>query len=376
MEQASNADAIGSFSSDLLHSKALSDTLPKTHFSSFSQPKPRKIPGYISAIAGASAGFVAGIVVCPLDVVKTRLQIQGSIRATRDTKAGITSAADLKKKSKGVIGTLRKIAVEEGSKSLYNGLTPLLVGYLPSWAIYFYVYKRMQERLQVSWASVPSSLSSVSTTYLPELECAVVAGACSTLATNPIWMIKTRMMAQSQHTSWHYNGVIHAARSIFAQEGFLAFYSGLSSAMLGLPHVAIHFPLYEKLKFLWAPEKQWYGILAASIVSKVVASTITYPHEVIRSRNQIKSNNKYRGIVRTAKTLWIEEGWRVFYAGLIANICRAVPASAVTLLTFELVSSRLTKNLVQLENEECKPPESSLEISTPAGDVVIQRNDE
>nr|QKK35439.1 mitochondrial Yia6 [Starmerella bombicola] len=374
MNEAPSAAANGSVQSVTLHSNAYSDSQPKILTSRLAQLEPHKTPGYIPAISGASAGLVAGVVVCPLDVVKTRLQTQGSIRATGESKSALSSAADLKMKSKGVIGTLRKIALEEGPRSLYNGLTPLLVGYLPSWAIYFYVYKRMQEKLHVSRATDLYSSSSVSTDYFSEVKCAVAAGACSTLATNPIWMIKTRMMAQSKHTSWHYNGIIHAARSIYVQEGFLAFYSGLSSAMLGLPHVAIHFPLYEKLKFRWAPEKQWLGILAASIVSKVVASTITYPHEVIRSRNQIKSDHKYRGIIRTARTLWIEEGWRVFYAGLTANICRAMPASAVTLLTFELVSSSLTKNFVPLE--ECKPSDPGLDLSSPIADVVIQRDED
>jgi len=226
------------------------------------------------------------------------------------------------------------------------------VGYLPSWGIYFYVYKTLQKYIipapQISERSDESATWAPLPNLLPAIGSAVLAGACSTVVTNPVWMIKTRMMTQSNTTTWRYTSVLDAACTIYRVEGPRAFYSGLSSALLGLPHVAIQFPLYERFKRMWAPQKQWYGILAASIGSKVVASTITYPHEVVRSRNQIRSEGtKYRGVLRTVRTLWIEEGWRAFYSGLTANVCRAIPSSAVTLLTFELVNASLTRTYLE-----------------------------
>ena len=250
---------------------------------------------------------------CPFDVVKTRLQVQNTFPQLRGQKRSLTK-------------TFRIIYHEQGIKGFYSGLSPLLVGYLPAWTIYFYVYKKVQNQGE-GHDNIPS---------------AVVAGACSTLATNPIWVIKTRMMTQSRHTSWQYTSMFDAAKNMYKREGIRSFYSGLGAAMLGLPHVAIHFPFYEFLKSKWAPHKEWHGFLAASIVSKVVASTITYPHEVIRSRAQVNTDGRYRGVLNTIRILYMKEGLKGFYAGLGANVCRAVPASAVTLMTFELASSFLT----------------------------------
>ncbi len=225
------------------------------------------------------------------------------------------------------------------------------------------------------------------------------------MVTNPIWVIKTRLMSQSTshdrtqfslfpkgantptsrptlHQPWHYRSTWDAARKMYTTEGILSFYSGLTPALLGLTHVAVQFPAYEflKLKFTGramgaAPaagqddKAHWFGILSASIMSKILASSATYPHEVIRTRlqtqrrpipgqeymeglggvqpgvngagQQPQRGPKYNGIVSTFRTMLREEGWRAFYAGMGTNMMRAVPAATVTMLTYEYVMRHL-----------------------------------
>lgn len=193
-------------------------------------------------------------------------------------------------------------------------------------------------------------------------------------------------------TPWHYHSTLDAARKMYSSEGLLSFYSGLTPALLGLTHVAVQFPTYEYLKTKFTgqgmgqaegPDQQahWSGILSASILSKILASSATYPHEVIRTRlqtqrrpvageqylqglgaapnsqasqaSQVGGNGngngtrsatyipKYRGIVNTFRTILREEGWRAFYAGLGTNMMRAVPAATVTMLTYEFAMREL-----------------------------------
>lgn len=178
------------------------------------------------------------------------------------------------------------------------------------------------------------------------------------------------------HSSWHYRSTLDAAKKMYTSEGLASFYSGLSPALLGLTHVAVQFPTYEYLKTKFTGQgmgeapahgesAHWVGILSASILSKILASSATYPHEVIRTRLQTQrrpvageqfvegmlvkdpsikpQTPKYRGIVMTFRTILHEEGWRAFYAGLGTNMMRAVPAATVTMLTYEYVMRQLNE---------------------------------
>lgn len=86
-----------------------------------------------NTLAGAAGGFMSGVVTCPLDVIKTKLQGQGGFRAN---KAGGPATLVYK----GMIGTASVIWREEGVRGMYRGLGPIILGYLPTWAVWFTVY--------------------------------------------------------------------------------------------------------------------------------------------------------------------------------------------------------------------------------------------
>lgn len=98
-----------------------------------------KIPEYyVAPFSGACAGVASGIVTCPLDVIKTKLQAQGGF--TR--RGGNVPAKVL---YRGMIGTGKVIWREEGIRGLYQGLAPMLLGYLPTWGVYLSVYDSSRE---------------------------------------------------------------------------------------------------------------------------------------------------------------------------------------------------------------------------------------
>lgn len=294
----------------------------------------------ITALSGAVSGFVSGIVVCPLDVAKTRLQAQG-LQSTGENRY-----------YKGLIGTFTTIVRDEGVRGLYKGLVPIIMGYFPTWMIYFSFYELCKDfypRIIPQWDFVSYSCS------------AITAGAVSTIVTNPIWVIKTRLMLQT-HVSQnptHYKGTFDAFKKIYSQEGIKALYAGLVPSFLGLLHVAIYFPVYEKLKIAFNCYHTQKGVrsrkqdqtldlsrlIMASCVSKMIASVITYPHEILRTRMQLKSdlpNSVQHKLVPLARTTYLTEGLRGFYSGFATNLVRTVPASAITLVSFEYVRNHLT----------------------------------
>lgn len=88
----------------------------------------------VNSICGALGGVASGIVTCPLDVIKTRLQAQGSFRR------GPSYAVGSPLLYRGMMGTARTIWKEDGVRGMYRGLGPMLLGYLPTWAVYMSVY--------------------------------------------------------------------------------------------------------------------------------------------------------------------------------------------------------------------------------------------
>lgn len=99
-----------------------------------------RIPDYwVAPFCGASAGVASGIVTCPLDVIKTKLQAQGGF-ARRGGQV-----VEAKTLYRGMLGTGRTIWKEDGIRGLYQGLGPMLLGYLPTWAVYLAVYDRSRE---------------------------------------------------------------------------------------------------------------------------------------------------------------------------------------------------------------------------------------
>jgi solute carrier family 25 folate transporter 32 len=54
-----------------------------------------------------------------------------------------------------------------------------------------------------------------------------------------------------------YKHTLDAVVSIYRTEGFRAFYKGLLPSLMGVSHVAVQFPLYEKAKS-WAGECSYH----------------------------------------------------------------------------------------------------------------------
>ncbi|CEP60397.1 NAD+ transporter LALA0_S01e09824g [Lachancea lanzarotensis] len=296
----------------------------------------------ITALAGAMAGFLAGVTVCPLDVAKTRLQAQGLRPASI-------------KYYNGIVGTLSTIVRDEGVRGLYKGLVPIVMGYFPTWMIYFTVYEKSKKRYPQIFGSSDFFSHSLS---------ALTAGSISTILTNPVWVVKTRLMLQTHvdKNSTNYRGTFDAFYRIYTTEGFKTFYAGLLPSLFGLLHVAIHFPIYEKLKvwlrcspsFIDSEDHKLdiFRLITASSVSKMVASTLTYPHEILRTRMQLKAppiDRKstsqvatHHALIRLVYLTYTKEGLRGFYSGFTTNLVRTVPASAITLVSFEYFRRYLT----------------------------------
>ncbi|KAG9768975.1 Mitochondrial FAD carrier protein FLX1 [Exophiala dermatitidis] len=293
-----------------------------------SQPRHGLSPASIETIAGLSAGLISTIIVHPLDIIKTRLQVD-------------TSAHPLLNSSRSV---LRDILRNEGPtriSALYRGLTPNLVGNSAGWGLYFLWYREAQDVIRKVRGYQPGQqLSSVE-----YLTASALSGGLSAILTNPIWVVKTRMLSTSATQTGAYPSMIAGLRSIYRTEGVRGFFHGMTPSLVGVSHGALYFVAYEKLKFWRRQSKKTNELtnvdtLMTSSLSKIFAGVLTYPHQVIRARLQTYNPSaathvRGPGLVALVKQVWHNEGLVGYYKGLFPNLLRVVPSTCVTFLVYE-----------------------------------------
>ncbi|KAK9894026.1 mitochondrial carrier [Cystobasidium minutum MCA 4210] len=357
---------------------------------------------WVHFVAGGLGGMSGAIVTAPFDVVKTRLQ--------SDLFSGSSKATTLPPKT-GVLNTtrrllyhfvetgilLRDIARNEGPSALFRGLGPTLVGVIPARSINFFVYgngKQIYAKLLNDGKEAPGI----------HLISAATAGIATAAATNPIWVVKTRLQLQSSSSSKKANPVPPAGKNpassaafssysriasqtssatpgisqftpsfgrsaatlsaasadrftgsmqciahIWRNEGIKGFYRGLSASLLGVAEGTIQWTLYEKFKAMrrrtagsQVVEEGWLDRIGAAGGAKLIATIITYPHEVVRTRLRqappVGSNKpKYHGLLQSFKLILKEEGVAALYSGLSPHLLRVVPNAAVMYTVYEVI---------------------------------------
>jgi len=168
-------------------------------------------------------------------------------------------------------------------------------------------------------------------------------GALTAVFTNPIWVIKTRMLSTSSSHPGAYSSVLDGTRQIFRSDGILGFYRGLLPSLFGVSHGALQFMAYEQLKIYRGSSKLRHqqelsalDFLVLSGLAKLFAGSATYPYQVVRARLQTYDADKtYKSARDVLIQVWKQEGLRGFYKGLGPNLMRVLPSTWVTFLVYE-----------------------------------------
>ncbi|XMA20235.1 hypothetical protein WAI453_013026 [Rhynchosporium graminicola] len=256
----------------------------ETHHSTLNGPA---LPALGHALAGSTGTAIANLAIYPLDLVITRLQVQRSLRTS-------SKFAD-EGEYEGVLDAFEKIYNKEGGISaFYGGVLQDTGKSIADSFLFFLFYNYLRSNRLQKKGSNATTLPA-----LDELGVGAFAGALSKLFTTPISNIVTRkqtasMIAARSSSYSRQPTVSDIASQIRSEKGLQGFWSGYSASLVLTLNPSITFFLYETFKRTLLPRYRRddpgarITFLMAAF-SKAIASAITYPFALAKTRAQTSS---------------------------------------------------------------------------------------
>lgn len=278
-------------------------------------------------LAGGVAACGAVTVTNPIELIKTRMQLQGELSAKGGPKVYT-----------GLFQGLRTIVKHEGIAGIQRGLFAAYVYQIGLNGCRLGLYEPVRHALNRARGLEESDQN---------IPLNVVAGASSgimgAILGSPFYLIKTRMQSYSPvfkiGAQTHYTSIWNGLSTIFKTEGFKGLYRGVDAAILRTgAGSSVQLPIYnwaksiiEKYQLASGPTQH----LLASAVSGLGVCVVMNPWDVLMTRMYNQKGNLYKNPFDCAyKTIRIE-GLMALYKGFVPHLMRIGPHTILTLMFME-----------------------------------------
>jgi solute carrier family 25 (mitochondrial carnitine/acylcarnitine transporter), member 20/29 len=270
---------------------------------------PQLSPAAVNTIAGGAGGIVSVLLGQPFDLIRVRLQTANS---------------------SDVIGTTRKIWVQESPRAFYKGATMPFIGSGASVAVQFAVFHRAKQAFKTS-AQGPN----IGQNYFAGF----VAGIANSVITGPTEHIRTRMQLQPHGTARLYSGSWDCVRQIVAKAGLSGLYKAYPVAVakeaqaFGCYFAAFETSLYG-LCYATGKSRKEVGILELIPCGAIGGMGFwlgSYPIDCIKNKLQNDGFGKearYRNVWAAVAETWKVGGMPAFWRGLTPTLVRTSLSSA------------------------------------------------
>ncbi|KAL8905879.1 MAG: hypothetical protein Q9207_002356 [Kuettlingeria erythrocarpa] len=288
------------------------------------------LPPWGNALAGATGAVLANAIVYPLDIVKTRLQVQVKRRST-DQEPTTTNDAHYASS----IDAIRKIVEDEGIKGLYSGINGSLLGVTSTNFAYFYWYSVVRS-LYISSQTIPNPPGTAM-----ELSLGAMAGAVAQVFTIPVSVITTRQQTQPKGDK---RGLLDTGREVIhSDDGWSGLWRGLKASLVLVANPAITYGAYQRLRDLLYPRKAslrpWESFFLGA-ASKALATILTQPLIVAKVGLQsrpppARQGKPFKSFLEVMSYIIEHEGPLALFKGLAPQITKGILVQGLLMMTKE-----------------------------------------
>jgi len=267
-------------------------------------------------LSGSLGGLIEACLCQPLDVAKTRLQL------------------DAAKKYKGLSHCISTIFREEGARALYKGLTPFCTHLTLKYALRLGSFGLIRDMLG------KSSANSATNTLVAGL----AAGALEAVViVTPFEVIKTRLQKQkgTDKAVLKYKNPVQCAARIAREEGVRSLWKGVSATVIrqasnqGSSFLAVQ--LINK--YAWGKVEgdgtrlPLFKTLTTGFIAGAVGPLCNQPFDVAKSRlmaqEQTGAQRKYTSTIQCMSSVYHQEGFQSLYRGIVPRLARVASGQAI-----------------------------------------------
>eukprot|EP00457_Paulinella_chromatophora_P011098 gb/GEZN01011224.1/.p1 GENE.gb/GEZN01011224.1/~~gb/GEZN01011224.1/.p1 ORF type:complete len:319 (+),score=0.62 gb/GEZN01011224.1/:54-1010(+) len=284
------------------------------------QPEITKIQRFV---CGGISGLTAKTVCAPLERVKILNQVGSSV---------------------GLVNSIASIGAHEGVRGFWVGNLTNCMRVFPSKGILFTSNDLIRNSLSQKLGD-----GSYTTDAWIRVASGALAGALAVIVTYPLDLAQTRMSGYILPNGRRAPNIWQVLTNGLKQEGFQSWYKGLSATLGGsLPFEGVKFGVYGMLQRYHREHTDKHAgpcvvvslqKLADGACAGLVAQLVMFPNDTVRHRLQLQGMDGgpllYTSVRDCYVKLFRQSGIRVFYQGLLPNLLRAMPNTAIQFVTYE-----------------------------------------
>lgn len=304
------------------------------------------IPSYVMAMSGSLGGLVEACCLQPIDVIKTRLQLDS--RARREYR-GIRHCGST-------------IVQQEGMRALWKGLTPFATHLTLKYTL------RMGSNALFQSALADAQTGKLSVTA--RLAAGFGAGVLEAVAiVTPFEVVKIRLQQQRNvvRELVKYQGPVHCAATIAREEGLRGLWAGVAPTILrNGTNQAVMFSAKNYCdKLLWKKHDgdavtllPWQSMVSGFLAG-FAGPIATGPFDVVKTRLMAQTRGlrggdaQYRGMMHAITRIYADEGLFALWKGLLPRLMRIPPGQAIMWAVADQVTGLYNRRYSPFPSIQC-----------------------